>query len=153
MLRNFNKVMAKNRSNYRKYKIDAEPWIKVTCAAFNYLNPEVFIIRAKVHVVSDHKKTNYGEDVYIVNTSFKKALNTLISETNGLFSEQNLYNIELSPTGLANNKSSTLKYDIYLKPMKQLTMEEYLNYVTAFVNALNKTLKMTLDSVNIKIKS
>lgn len=153
MLRNFNKVMAKSRSNYRKYNIDAEPWIKVTCAAFNHLNPESIIIRAKAHVVSDHTKPDYSEEVYIVNSCFNKTLHTLISETNGVFSKQNLSFIELSPTGLANNKSSTLKYDIFLKPLKQLTIDEYLNYVTTFVNALNKVLKMTLDSVNIKIKS
>ena len=150
MLRNINKVMAKNKSNYRKYEINAEPWIKVTCAAFNYLSPEVLIIRAKAHVVSDHTKPDYSEEVYIVNSCFNKTLRKLISETNGLFSKQNLSFIELSPTGLANNKSSTLKYDIFLKPLKQLTIDEYLNYVTIFVNALNKVLKMTLDSVNIK---
>lgn len=138
------------KTDYRKYIIVDEPWMKIYMSAFNAENPEVIYIKAKGHVSSDRKKSNYRTEVDNAKKRFNNELKNLLSSHKRDFDVNMLTEFELSPTGLANNKSSTLRYEIFLKPLYDKPLPDYEDIIRNICVNIDDALLDELSIYNIK---
>lgn len=139
----------KPRSKY--FKITDTPWMSVKYGALDKDSPDIIFIRARTRVMSDHTKQTYYKEVRAIKSTFRRAVQQVLSSFASTFNETYLAGLELSEVGLAANKSSVLKYDIYLKPRVKADLKKYNSEISAISKIINKVIKISLDKCHIEL--
>lgn len=125
--------------------------MKVKYGTLDRDNPDIIFIRARTRVKSDHTKQSYSKEVRTINNAFKRAVGKTMPVFGDVFAQGHIANLELSDIGLAANKTSVLKYDIYLKPIVRKELSEYINQINPLTAEINAVIKATLDSCHIML--
>lgn len=139
----------KQRARY--FPVSTTDWMKTKYGALDKDNPDVIFIRARTRVKSDHTKQSYWKEVRTINNAFIRAVSSSVNMLNDTFYPSHLAVIELSDIGLATNKTSVLKYDIFLKPKEKKNLSEYATEITALTSAVNAVIKDFLDLCHIML--
>ena len=139
----------KPRSKF--FKITDTPWMSVKYGALDKDNPDIIFIRARTRVKSDHTKQTYYKEVRAIKSAFGKSVSQVLSTYKTMFSENFLAELELSEIGLAANKSSVLKYDIYLKPRVKSDLKQFEEQIREISKIINKVIKISLDKCHIEL--
>lgn len=137
------------RSKY--YPIHNCDWIRVKYGTLDKNHPDIIFIRARTRVKSDHTKQSYSKETRSIKNTFKKSVLQRLSPYRNVFNENYIANLELSDMGLAVNKSSVLKYDIYLKPKNVVDIYEYNDTVSALTLSINNDIMDSLRRNNIML--
>ena len=145
--------MAMEKNSIKKHEIETESWIKAYCSIIEASSKKVYVLRAKAHIMSDHSKTFYGYEVDYINKLFREKFAENKRGLAHMFSKyEALCFFDLSPIGLANNKSSTLKYEVYLKETGDYPSDVCLKMVAQIAKQLNDVIKYAVDYIGLKIK-
>lgn len=139
----------KQRARY--FPVSATDWMKTKYGALDKDNPEVVFIQARTRVKSDHTKQSYWKEVRTINNSFLRSVSLSINQLKDYFAEEHLALFELSDIGLASNKTSVLKYEIFLKPKEKKKLSEYITEITALTSSVNAAVKTSLDLCHIML--
>ena len=137
------------RSKY--YPINNCDWMRVKYGTLDKNHPDIIFIRARTRVKSDHTKQSYTKETRSIKNSFKKSVLKTLSGYHGTFNENYIANMELSDIGLAVNRSSVLKYDIYLKPKIVTDIYEYNDIVSSLALSINNGIMDSLKRNNIEL--
>jgi len=139
----------KQRARY--FPVSATDWMKTKYGSLDKDNPDVVFIQARTRVKSDHTKQSYWKEVRTIDKSFQIAVSSSINMLRDIFAEGYIATIELSDIGLATNKTSVLKYEIFLKPKRKRKLSEYITEITALTSAVNAAIKTSLDLCHIML--
>lgn len=139
----------KQRARY--FPVSSTDWMKAKYGALDKDNPEIIFIRARTRVKSDHTKPSYTKEVRTIINAFEKIVAKTVPMFDGVFAQYYIANLELSDIGLAANKTSVLKYDIFLKPKEKMELSEYANHINPLTASVNSVIKSTLDSCHIML--
>lgn len=139
----------KPRSKF--FKITDTPWMSVKYGTLDKDNPDIIFIRARTRVMSDHTKQTYYKEVRAIKSAFGRSVSQVLSAYTAMFSENFLAELELSEIGLAANKSSVLKYDIYLKPRVKSDLKQFEEQIREISKIINNVIKISLDKCHIEL--
>lgn len=111
--------------------------------------PEIVFLRAKVKITPIHKEKTYENKINKIKTGFNKYANDIIKGCN-LFDKEYILTMDVSEKSVAYGKISHLKYDLFVKPSKPMSMEDDINHLSILSDKLdNKLISLFVEhSIN-----
>lgn len=111
--------------------------------------PNVVYLRAKVRITPLLDKKNYEEEILtiknIFNTFAKKTLNNAVD-----YDENYIFTVDVAEKSVRYKKTTHLRYDIYLKPLKKWTLLQHKEKLTEISNKLDNKLIELFKQHNLK---
>ena len=86
--------------------------------------PEVVFLRAKVKVTPSVPNKIYENDILTIKSEFDKFSRNLLNLCSD-YDKNYIFSVDISEKSVKYKKTSHLKYDVYLKPKKKMTLEEH----------------------------
>lgn len=114
-------------------------------------HPSVIYLRTKSKITPLIKKKEYDNDVYKIKEGFSSFVKDSVNKCKSVNNDY-LFNIDISSKSVRFGKVSFLRYDVYLKPIKQKTIEENLYRIQQFSTKLDKKLEKLLNLHDIICK-
>lgn len=113
--------------------------------------PSVVYLRTKSKITPLTEKKEYDTEVNIVKNKFTSFVKEIIEKSKSVNNDY-LFNIDISSKSVKYGKVSFLKYDVYLKPTKQRTIEENRFRFQQLSTKFDRKLEKLLNSNNIICK-
>lgn len=113
--------------------------------------PSVLFLRTKSKITPLSKKKEYDAEINSVKESFTTFVKDAVL---GCKSVENTYifNIDISSKGVKYGKTSFLRYDLYVRPTKRVTIEEHKFGMQQLSKKLDKHLEQLLNNNGILCK-
>lgn len=124
--------------------------IKTKYGTLDKNNPEILYIRSRATVTPTISKKDFSEDISNIKKSFEKNVKTVMFKSD-VFEDKYICSIEMSENGIAFGKKSHMKYDVYVKPKINKTIDEYISDVQSIVYCFNQNITELLTKNNIKV--
>lgn len=115
------------------------------------VKPHVLYLRTKAKIIPTEKKKTYEADIDDVKNLFSKYVSETILKSVD-FESDYLFSVDISSKNVSYNKSSFLRYDIYLKPTNRKTLIANTNLFTKYSLRFDKKLMKLLAKYNIECK-
>lgn len=113
--------------------------------------PSVVYLRTKSKITPLTEKKEYDTEVNIVKNKFTSFVKEIIEKSKSVNNDY-LFNIDISSKSVKYGKVSFLRYDVYLKPTKQRTIEENRFRLQQLSTKFDRKLEKLLNSNNIICK-
>lgn len=113
--------------------------------------PSVVYLRTKSKITPLIEKKEYDTEVNIVKNKFTSFVKEIIEKSKSVNNDY-LFNIDISPKSVKYGKVSFLRYDVYLKPTKQRTIEENRFRLQQLSIKFDRKLEKLLNSNSIICK-
>ncbi len=111
--------------------------------------PKVVFIRTKVRLTPTLKERGYEDEVLKIKKKFEAfATERIKSNTN--FENEFLFNVTVAEKSVQYDKNSHVRYDLFLKPIQKVTMNDIKEKLESVANKLNNELYCILRAHNIK---
>ena len=142
-----------NKRTTKEFKIpnDGHTNIRSKYGTLDKNNPEILYIRSRATITPVIKKKDFSENIIEIKRIFEKNVKTVILNSKA-FEDKYICSIEMSENGIAFGKKSHVKYDIYVKPKTNKTIEEYSDDIQTIAYLFNQNLLQSLTENNIKIE-
>lgn len=102
--------------------------------------PKSVFIRTKIRVMPTVKKTSYTKDVLYLKESFEKFSLGVLEKMKKYDNKAFIFSITVSERGIKYKKKSLFHYDIFLKPLNEMTMYEHKVNLEMIAEKLNEYL-------------
>lgn len=113
--------------------------------------PSVVYLRTKSKITPLIEKKEYDTEVNIVKNKFTSFVKEIIEKSKSVNNDY-LFSIDISSKSVKYGKVSFLRYDVYLKPTKQRTIEENRFRLQQLSTKFDRKLEKLLNSNNIICK-
>lgn len=113
--------------------------------------PSVVYLRTKSKITPLTEKKEYDTEVNIVKDKFTSFVKEAIEKSKSVNNDY-LFNIDISSKSVKYGKVSFLRYDVYLKPTKQRTIEENRFRLQQLSIKFDRKLEKLLNSNSIICK-
>ena len=113
--------------------------------------PSVVYLRTKSKITPLTEKKEYDTEVNIVKDKFTSFVKEAIEKSKSVNNDY-LFNIDISSKSVKYGKVSFLRYDLYLKPTKQRTIEENRFRLQQLSIKFDRKLEKLLNSNSIICK-
>ncbi len=110
--------------------------------------PKVLYIRSKAKITPFINKLSFETDINNIKNTFLKYIDTQIKK-NKNFNNKYLSNIDMSSKSITHGKISFLRYDVYIKPIKQKTLMDNKKLFERFSYKLDQKLDKLLNKYGI----
>lgn len=114
-------------------------------------NPSVIYLRTKSKITPSKQQKEYGKEVDTIKEKFTEFVHNSINKSKSVHNDY-LFNIDISSKSVKYGKVSFLRYDIYLKPIKQRTIEENRFRLQQLSTKFDRKLESLLNSNSIICK-
>ena len=114
--------------------------------------PKVVFIRTKVHITPKVAKKTYEKEILFIKEEFER--NTLnIIKKSKTFDKDFLFNVNIAEKSVQINKRSHLRYDLFLKPINETTLNQNKKELEKIFTKLNTMLLNLFQTYNFKVIS
>lgn len=113
--------------------------------------PSVVYLRTKSKITPLIEKKEYDTEVNIVKNKFTSFVKEIIEKSKSVNNDY-LFSIDISSKSVKYGKVSFLRYDVYLKPTKQRTIEENRFRLQQLSTKFDRKLEKLLNSNHIICK-
>lgn len=113
--------------------------------------PSVVYLRTKSKITPLCQQKEYDNEVNVVKKSFTEFVHSSILKSKSVDNDY-LFNIDISSKSVKYGKVSFLRYDVFLKPSKQRTIEENKFRLQQLSIKFDKKLERLLESNKIICK-
>lgn len=104
----------------------------------NRLESDVLYTRTKGKIKTPVKKTTYAPDIKEIKRSFCKIIKDTVNSNDKFDKKFFLCDVDISEKGLLVKKYGSIKYDIFVKPLKVCNMEEYEGDIKSLMAVINR---------------
>ena len=101
--------------------------------------PEVVFLRAKVKVTPSLPNKIYENDILQIKREFENFSKNLLNFCSD-YDKNYIFSVDISEKSVKYKKMSHLKYDVYLKPRKKMTLEEHKNKLSSISDKMDNKL-------------
>ena len=122
----------------------------VKYGTLNQDQPDVIYLRAKTRILPN-KNIDYTENVKNIRKTFQEYVTKEVIEDNEL-ANKHIMQLSTNENGLRHNKTSILKFDIFMKPLNEICFADYLPHMKEFSNNLCLQMCDILEKNDIDIK-
>lgn len=122
----------------------------VKYGTLNQEQPNVIYLRAKTRILPS-KDIDYAENVKSIRKTFQECVIKEIAQDNEL-DNKHIMQLSTNENGLKYNKTSILKFDIFIKPLYEISFIDYLPHVKKFSDNLCLQMCNILEKNDIGIK-
>lgn len=113
--------------------------------------PSVVYLRTKSKITPLNRQKEYDKEVSTIKKRFTEFVHNSILKSKSV-DDNYLFNIDISSKSIKYGKVSFLRYDVYLKPSKQRTIEENKFRLHQLSVKFDKKLECLLNSNSIICK-
>lgn len=111
--------------------------------------PKVVYLRTKAKITPSKDKDTFETDINSVKEKFISFIDSEVNK-NKFLDKNYIANIDISAKSVKYGKVSFLRYDVYLKPLLNKTLEENVKLFNKISTKINKKLINLLNKNNIK---
>lgn len=138
--------MSNLKRKSKEYKLNTSDNFKAIYGSVNKETSDVIYIRVRGKVNPKQKKDDYSNDVLEFKSSLIDYIGVMVGSMNSILNKNYIFDIELTEKCITYKKSSHIKYDLYVIPIKSINLESF--YDTA-LDITNKVNKFIIDKLSI----
>lgn len=110
--------------------------------------PNVVFLRTKVRITPIEIKKTYEQEMLSISSEFESFVRNVL-DTNPNYDKNYILSVDIAEKSVKYKKTSHLRYDIFLKPKNQITLEEHRNILKSVSDVLDKKLIELFKKYNI----
>lgn len=111
--------------------------------------PNVVFLRTKVRITPIEIKKTYEQDMLSISSEFESFVRNVL-DTNPNYDKNYIFSVDVAEKSVKYKKTSHLRYDIFLKPKNQISLEEHRDILKSVSDVLDKKLIELFKKYNIK---
>lgn len=111
--------------------------------------PNVVFLRTKVRITPIEIKKTYEQEMLSISSEFESFIRNVL-DTNPNYDKNYILSVDIAEKSVKYKKTSHLRYDIFLKPKNQITLEEHRDILKSVSDVLDKKLIELFKKYNIK---
>lgn len=138
--------MSNLKRKSKEYKLNTSDNFKAIYGSVNKETSDVIYIRVRGKVKPNQKQDNYSNDVLEFKSSLIDYIGVMVGSMNSILNKNYIFDVELTEKCITYKKSSHIKYDLYVIPIKSINLESF--YDTA-LDITNKVNKFIIDKLSI----
>lgn len=111
----------------------------------------VIYIRVRGKVQPKQKQDDYSNDVLELKSSLIDYVRTMVGSMNSMLNKNYIFDVDLTEKCITYKKSSHIKYDLYVIPIKPTNLESFYDTALDITNKVNKFIIDKLSSINFDV--
>jgi hypothetical protein len=111
--------------------------------------PNVVFLRTKVRITPIEIKKTYEQEMLSISSEFESFARNVL-DINPNYDKNYIFSVDVAEKSVKYKKTSHLRYDIFLKPKNQISLEEHRDILKSVSDVLDKKLIELFKKYNIK---
>ena len=111
--------------------------------------PNVVFLRTKVRITPIEIKKTYEQEMLSISSEFESFARNVL-DINPNYDKNYIFSVDVAEKSVKYKKTSHLRYDIFLKPKNQISLEEHRDILKSVSDVVDKKLIELFKKYNIK---
>jgi len=142
--------MSRPRFKPTVYKVEKNNYFntKVSSNTRDEIPPVVFL-RAKIRITPNDIKRTYEKEILSIKQRFDLIARNILDNCKD-YDKKYIFSVDVAEKSVAYKKTTHLRYDIFLKPLTKLNLEQHKNKLKELSDKLDEKLIELFRQYNLK---
>ena len=143
--------MSNQKRKSKEYKLSISDSFKAIYGSVNKETSDVIYIRVRGKVQPKQKQDDYSNDVLEFKSSLIDYIAMMVGSMNSILNKNYIFDVDLTEKCITYKKSSHIKYDLYVTPIKSNNLESFYDIALDITNKINKFIIDNLLAINFDV--
>lgn len=143
--------MSNQKRKSKEYKLNISDNFKAIYGSVNKDTSDVIYIRVRGKVQPKQKQDDYSNEVLELKSSLIDYIGNMVGSMSSMLNKNYIFDVDLTEKCITYKKSSHMKYDLYVIPIKPTNLESFYDTALDITNKVNKFIIDKLSSISFDV--